>query len=409
MPKEAHLVPLFFGVFLCDDEGNVLFKAPYPEGAERMASRLMSVERGELVEEVRKACEEARRLGFERLVVENEGLAKSITRELGLTATVTFPDRVAEQLRSKMPSLAVEAGVAASEEDYVKLLHDVAFQLSRSKVKMAVEKQDLFVAQAVTALDEVDRVINLLVSRVREWYGYHFPEVNQLLPDHESFVKLVAKLGLRDKVSEEALRDLGLPPDKAASIAKAAAASIGADLDEAGIKPLADLASLALALYSLRRSLEGYISNAMSYVAPNIKGLVGPLVGARLIALAGGLEKLAKMPTSTIQLLGAEKALFRALRTGTKPPKHGVIFQCPEIHRAPRWQRGKIARALAGKLAIAARVDYFTGEYIADELREDLNERIKEIKEVYAKPPPKAKEKVKKPPRKAKPSKKRRR
>ncbi|MEM0320545.1 MAG: hypothetical protein QXS67_03955, partial [Candidatus Nezhaarchaeales archaeon] len=125
----------------------------------------------------------------------------------------------------------------------------------------------------------------------------------------------------------------------------------------------------------------------------NLKELIGPVLGARLIALAGGLERLAKLPASTIQLLGAEKALFRALRTGSKPPKHGVIFQYPEIHRSPKWQRGKIARALAGKIAIAARVDFFTGEYIADELKEDLKNRIKEIKETYKSPPKKVVEK----------------
>jgi len=137
----------------------------------------------------------------------------------------------------------------------------------------------------------------------------------------------------------------------------------------------------------LRRELTDYISTVMKEVAPNITALVGPLLGARLISLAGSLESLARLPASTIQVLGAEKALFRALRTGGKPPKHGVIFQYPDIHRSPRWQRGKIARALAAKLAIAAKVDAFTGRFIGDKLREELRRRIEEIKKVYAKPP----------------------
>ncbi len=391
MHSEAHLVPFFFGVFLCDRGGEVLYRSLFPSEPGLMAEKVLVLERGGLVDEVKAACEEARRRGFSKLVLENEELAKNISKETGLSTSISIPDPAAEALRGRMAELALESGVASSEKAFTSLLHDVALRLSRSKVKMAVEKQDLFVAQAVTALDELDRVINLLVSRLREWYGYHFPEANSLLSDHEAFVKLVAKVGPRDKVSEDFLRSLDFSPDKAASLVKAAASSIGADLDEAGVKPLSDLAAVTLGLYSLRRALESYISSAMDYVAPNIKGLVGPLVGARLIALAGGLEKLAKMPTSTIQLLGAEKALFRALRTGTKPPKHGIIFQCPEIHRAPRWQRGKIARALAGKLAIAARVDFFTGEYMADEFRSDLEARVKEIKEVYAKPPARAK------------------
>lgn len=371
-----------------------------------MASRSLAIERGEVVDELREVCVEAEKMGFEKLMVEGEALAKSLRRELGLATSVLTPDPVAGAIRARLAEVAVELGVVPSLDDYASLVHEVSLRLARSKVKMAVEKQDLFVAQAVTALDELDRVINLIVSRVREWYGYHFPEANSILSDHESFVKLVSKIGLRDRLSEEALKSIGLTAEKASSLLKASASSLGADLDEAGIKPLSDLASVALTLYSLRRALELYISSAMDYVAPNVKGLVGPLIGARLIALAGGLEKLAKLPSSTIQLLGAEKALFRSLRTGTKPPKHGIIFQCPEIHRSPRWQRGKIARALAGKLAIAARVDFFTGEYVADELRKDLEARIKEIKEVYSKPPAKpTPKKLKAKPRRARPKK----
>ena len=111
-------------------------------------------------------------------------------------------------------------------------------------------------------------------------------------------------------------------------------------------------------------------------------------MGARLIALTGGLVNLAKMPASTIQVLGAEKALFRSLKTGTRPPKHGIIFQHTLIHEAKRWQRGKVARAIAGKLAIAARTDAFSGKYIGDRLQAGLDKRIEEILKKYEAPPP---------------------
>jgi nucleolar protein 56 len=126
----------------------------------------------------------------------------------------------------------------------------------------------------------------------------------------------------------------------------------------------------------------------MEEVAPNTKYLVGSLLGARLIALSGGLMNLAKRPASTIQVLGAEKALFRSLKTGTKPPKHGLIFQHTLLHDAKRWQRGKIARALAGKLAIAARADAFGGRPIGKELKADMDRRIEEIQQKYDQPPP---------------------
>jgi len=140
----------------------------------------------------------------------------------------------------------------------------------------------------------------------------------------------------------------------------------------------------------------------MDGVAPNTRALVGSLLGARLIALAGTLNNLAKMPASTIQVLGAEKALFRSLRTGTRPPKHGIIFQHTIIHEAKSWQRGKVARVLAGKLAIAARIDAFSGKYMGDKLKADLEKRIKEIQEKYEEPPPPKKPFVKRPPRRTK-------
>ena len=130
------------------------------------------------------------------------------------------------------------------------------------------------------------------------------------------------------------------------------------------------------------------MDSVMEEVAPNTRAIGGSLLGARLLALAGGLLNLAKLPASTIQVLGAEKALFRSLKTKARPPKHGIIFQHPLIHDAKRWQRGKIARALAGKLAIAARVDAFNGEYMGDRLKADLEKRIDEIRERYEKPPP---------------------
>ncbi len=162
---------------------------------------------------------------------------------------------------------------------------------------------------------------------------------------------------------------------------------MGAELDEGDIDQIQTICKNTLNLYDVRQKLEGYLDSVMGDVAPNIRALAGSLLGARLIALAGGLNNMAKMPASTIQVLGAEKALFRALKTGTRPPKHGIIFQHPLIHEAKRWQRGKVARALAGKLAIAARTDAFSGKYAGDKLQVSLEKRISEIQERYEEPP----------------------
>ena len=145
------------------------------------------------------------------------------------------------------------------------------------------------------------------------------------------------------------------------------------------------LAKNILELFDMRKNLEEQIDIQMKEIAPNITAVLGTTVGARILAKAGSLRKLSSMPASTIQVLGAEKALFRALKTGSNPPKHGLLFQHSVVHAAPRWQRGKIARAIAAKAAIAARVDVHGGG-LNNTLLEKLNIRVKEIEEKYEKP-----------------------
>jgi len=199
----------------------------------------------------------------------------------------------------------------------------------------------------------------------------------------------VSRFGDRGLLTTDALKELGFNEQRINRIVDAAKKSIGADISEDDLSAMRMIANTILDLYNIRRNLNNYLEGVMKEVAPNITALVGPALGARLLSISGSLEELAKMPASTIQVLGAEKALFRALRSGGRPPKHGVIFQYPAIHTSPRWQRGKIARALAAKLAIAARVDAFSGRFIGDQLNEQLKKRIDEIKEKFAQPPPK--------------------
>jgi nucleolar protein 56 len=163
---------------------------------------------------------------------------------------------------------------------------------------------------------------------------------------------------------------------------------MGAELTEADLLQIQFLAKNTLDMYKLREGMETYIDKTMEEVAPNTKTIVGALLGARLIAIAGGLQNLARKPSSTMQVLGAEKALFRSIKTGARPPKHGLIFQHTLIHDAQRWQRGKIARAIAGKLAIAVRTDAFAGKYAGDKLKKALDKRIEEIRKKYPEPPP---------------------
>jgi nucleolar protein 56 len=349
-----------------------------------------------------KILEDLKKEGFEGTLIFETDSESRIAAKMGFDVGVEPASEQARYVRENVAKLAVKYGFASSEEEFYDWLRRLNIEVVRRKLRSVAQKRDLLAAQAVRTIDDLDKVTNLMVARLREWYSLHFPELDRILKkQHETYVRIVAQLGSRDKITEEALKELGLSDQLAKTIAEAARKSTGADLTETDIEQLQKLANIILDMYNLRRDLVDYISYIMKEVAPNISALVGPVLGARLISLAGSLEKLARMPASTIQVLGAEKALFRALRTGGKPPKHGVIFQYPYIHRSPKWQRGKIARALAAKLAIAARTDYFTGRNIGDKLKQELMERIEEIKRKYAKPPKRAEAEEKKRPPKA--------
>lgn len=393
---KVYLAEHMVGLFAFNAEGKLLEKVFWSKDPEEIAENLMKIERGEFPQEYYRILQDIKeKYPDSSLVVESEDVA-SLASKLGLEVKVEPRHLGAEILRSNIVEYLIEYGVCKSEEEYYKLLHEVSMVLTRKKIKEAAEKRDLLAAQGIRAIDDLDKTINLFSARLREWYSLHFPELNDLAKEHEEYARIVSEIGLRRNYTIEKLVEIGYSEGKAKRIVEAADKSMGADIAEYDLEPIRTLANIILQLYRLRADIAEYIGVVMKEVAPNITSLVGPLLGARLISLAGGLEELARMPASTIQVLGAEKALFRALRTGTKPPKHGVIFQYPEIHRSPRWQRGKIARALAGKLAIAARIDAFTGQYLGEQLREALEKRIEEVKKVYAKPPPRPR-KVEKP------------
>ncbi len=265
-------------------------------------------------------------------------------------------------------------------------LRKKVLEQTKKKLSEAYTEKDRYVIQAIEALDDVDAVFNLLVARVREWYSLHFPELNTLVKDHEDYLNLVVTLGKRDNYNEEAVKAI-VGKKLAPVVMNAVKDSSGTDISDDDIRMVQELARIALEARDYRKELVDYIDKVMEDVAPNVKYLAGPLLGARLIAKAGGLKKLALLPASTIQVLGAEKALFRHLTKGSRPPKHGILFQHPWVRNAKRWQRGKIARSLAAKLAIAAKEDYFGGKFIADKLKAELEERVKEIREKYREPP----------------------
>ncbi|PLC68090.1 C/D box methylation guide ribonucleoprotein complex aNOP56 subunit [Vulcanisaeta sp. EB80] len=384
----AYLVLDVLGAVALNENGDVITKVLYEGSTDEIADKMNRLEAGEPIDEVVKLINELRDRGITRIIVENRELARNLASKVtGVEIRSELPASVGNQYRNNLERYVREV-FGMDMQQYLARVYEITVTQTRHKLRKVVEKRDLFVAQAISSVDDLDKILNLISSRVREWYGLHFPELEDLVKDHREYMTLVTKLGHRSNFTVDNLTKLGLSQDRAKRIYEAASKSVGAEMSDWDLEPIRTYAGIYVQLSDLRNKLSQYIDEAMVEVAPNVRELVGPLLGARLIMLAGGLMRLALLPASTIQVLGAEKALFRALRTGSRPPKHGIIFQFPEIFRAPRWQRGKIARALAAKLAIAAKADAFTGNFIAPRLKEDLMKRIQEVKTVYAKPPP---------------------
>lgn len=384
---KAAIVECVIGVFGFNEKNEMVHRVLFPKDPERIAEAIGRIQGGKVIDELSELITKLRKRGYEKFVFESDVLAKSVHDELGVEVDVEKPSKAGESLRQNLGEIAVKAGYVTEPEEVRTLTHEVTLSLARVGVRRAAEKRDLLVIQAILTLDDLDRTLNLFSNRLREWYGLHFPELNSIVDKHDTYLRLVANLGGRSSFTEVSVEKEGLSPDKAKKVSNAAEASMGADASEEDVEEIRSLSKTVLELYDMRHRLERYIDEKMSEVAPNVRELVGSTLGARLIAATGGLQNLAAKPASTIQVLGAEKALFRSLRTGTRPPKHGIIFQYQEIHQAPRWQRGKIARALAGKLAIAARIDAYAGEYRGGELKADLDRRIGEIKEKYKETP----------------------
>jgi nucleolar protein 56 len=381
------IVESVIGVFGFGEDNKLVEKVFFPKDPQETAERLRKIEEGTVIEEISSLVDKLRAKGYTYFVFENPEMARSASEKLNIEVTSEASSEAGKRLRENLEKFAVDLGFVEKPEQFRVRVHNVSIELAKMKVKTTVKRRDLLVAQAVQTVDDLDKSLNIFMSRLREWFGLHYPELDRLLDKHETYARLVVNLGTRENFTAENLEKEGLPKAKSQAIAKVAVASMGADLSEEDLSHIQGMCRNVLELYGVRQSLEKYVDSVMEEVAPNTRTIGGSLLGARLLALAGGLLNLAKLPASTIQVLGAEKALFRSLKTNARPPKHGIIFQHPLIHDAKRWQRGKIARALAGKLSIAARVDAFKGEYKGDKLKADLEKRIDEIRERYEKPP----------------------
>ena len=232
----------------------------------------------------------------------------------------------------------------------------LSHSLSRFKLKFSPDKVDTMIVQAIGLLDDLDKQLNIYAMRVREWYGWHFPEMVKVVTDMILYAKVVKKVGFREAIAAMDLSGL-LEEEMEAELKEVAALSMGTEISDGDLDHIQHLCDQVIALAEYRAQLSEYLKNRMSVVAPNLTVLVGELVGARLISHAGSLINLAKHPASTVQILGAEKALFRALKTKHETPKYGLIYHASLVGQASMGNKGKISRVLAAKCSLATRVD----------------------------------------------------
>ena len=289
-----------------------------------------------------------------------------------------------ETTQATKPQIIVDSGFASNLQDTLGKLREFALGLSSSKVTEVSESPDLHIIQAINSLDEIDKIANGLSSRLREWYGLHFPELDNIIDSINGYAQIVLA-GKRESLTKQVFEDAGFPESKVEMLSLISSKSRGGDISDVNLSIVQSIAKQILDFHDLRKKLEDHVESEMQAIAPNLSAILGSAVGARILGRAGSLKRLASLPASTIQVLGAEKALFRSLKTGSQPPKHGLLFQHAMVHAAPRWQRGKIARAVAAKAVIAARVDVY-GEGLNQTLLEKLNIRVDEIGKKYENP-----------------------
>jgi len=254
---------------------------------------------------------------------------------------------------------------------------------SRAKVKFNVHKSDNMIIQSIALLDQLDKDVNTFSMRIREWYSYHFPELVKIVPDNYTFAKCVKVIKNRKELSEEAiaaLEEVVMDSAKAKAVVDASKTSMGMDISQVDLMNIDMFANRVVALAEYRKELAKYLQDKMGNVAPNLAALIGDTVGARLISHAGSLTNLAKYPASTVQILGAEKALFRALKKKGNTPKYGLIFHSSFIGRAAAKNKGRISRFLANKCSIASRIDCFSESstnVFGSKLKEQVEDRLK--------------------------------
>jgi len=314
-----------------------------------------------------------------QLAVADSKLGNSITKLPGLDISPISDSTTADifrAVREHLPSLIPDV----LPQDFNTMSLGLSHSLSRHKLKFSPDKVDTMIIQAIALLDDLDKELNTYAMRVKEWYGWHFPEMARIINDNVAYARVVLTMGMRTSAANTDLTGV-LPEEIEGAVKAAAEVSMGTEITEEDLDNIQALAEQVVGFTEYRQQLSSYLTARMQAIAPNLTMLVGDLVGARLIAHAGSLMNLAKSPASTIQILGAEKALFRALKTKHDTPKYGLIYHASLIGQATGKNKGKIARMLATKATLGLRVDALSpwGQNGAADAEEPTEEEKAEV------------------------------
>ena len=259
----------------------------------------------------------------------------------------------------------------------------LAHNLNRYKLKFSPDKIDMMVVQAVALLEDLDKEINKYAMRAKEWFGWHFPEMAKIVSDNGQYCKLVVAMQTRFCAKEADFTDI-VEEEVAEKVREAAIVSMGTEISDDDVANICKLCDEVVKSLQYREQLAAYLTSRMNAIAPNLTTMVGETIGARLIQKAGSLLSLAKYPSSTVQILGAEKALFRALKQRQATPKYGILYHAQLVAKAPAANKGTMSRVLAAKTSLSARIDSF-GESEANdagvEYRAAVEGRLKAFEE----------------------------
>ena len=348
---ECYITYCIKGFLAFSEDFELITQKLFPK--ESIVTALMEIENKKIVPQEKEIIEEVSK-DYDKIIIESN---KRISDYSGLKSfdklEIKTPNTGGEYLRSNLEKFV--------GDDYLKVYQ----QLAIAKMKEASKSEDKHLIQAINSIDEIDESISKLIERIREWYALYFPEMD-VIKNNETYVRLIAENKTKEKIIEAKPDVFLIDPD------------YDEEINQSDLDIMNNYANSIYELQKSRKSIENYIEDKMESLAPNLKLLVGASLGAKLISHAGGLKRLATYPSSTVQIMGAEKALFRHLKSGDRPPKYGLIYQHPQIRGAKWWNRGKIARMLASKISLACRKDIFT-KYFNPNIYDEFIEKAEQI------------------------------